>query len=211
MGECSWSRRRNGPARMLPSSVRALQAAHCQYRRHTARQANRAQARATIRSRGQIIELVCRWSGVAVLVQTLETLLLRWACASLPKTGTSWPADRDLIGLCPFFFLDTATTTRWSRSLGAEASALRAPLVLGKRSFWRIVIFPGAVERDTRPQGAQDGKTVKSSIPEQSIPIQPFPPGPSRLMPYMTRLQYNSPVPRVCLQIGPSCISPLPF
>lgn len=133
------------------------------------------------------------------------------SCASLPKTGTSWPADRDLIGLCPFFFLDTATTTRWPRGLGAEASALRAPLVLGKRSFWRIVIFPGAVQRDTRPQGAQDGKTVRSSIPEQFMPIQPFPPGPSRLMPHMTRLQYNSPVPRVCLQIGPSCISPLPL
>lgn len=87
--------------------------------------------KATIPSRGQKTELVCRWSGVAVLVQTLETLLLRWAARRF-QTGTTWPADRDLIGLCPSFFLDTATFTRWSRSLGAEASALRAPLALGE-------------------------------------------------------------------------------
>ena len=68
---------------------------------------------------------------MAVLVQTLETLLLRWAARRI-QTGTPWPADRDLIGLCPSFFLDTATFTRWSRSLGAEASALRAPLALGE-------------------------------------------------------------------------------
>ena len=51
--------------------------------RETGRQADSQTASepdgATIRSRGAKIELVCRWSGVAVLVQTLETHLLRWA------------------------------------------------------------------------------------------------------------------------------------
>jgi hypothetical protein len=141
-------------------------------------QAGRRTGRAdslTVPIRGQMIVLVCRWSGVAVLGQTLETLLLSLGCGRL-QTGTSWPADREFIGLCPVFFHDTATKTRWSRSLGAEANALRAPLVLGEDPFGGSCFPPGAADKRTLYRNAtnwQMGEVVHAGIVAF---IQPFSP-----------------------------------
>lgn len=139
-----------------------------------ARETGRQAGRATIPSRGQKIELVCRWSGVAVLVQALETLLLRWAARRF-QTGTSWPAGRDLIGRA-HPFSSTQPPSLAGLAFSAQKRVQCGPVLNLAKILWEDRDFPPRSRERLDCKGHKTAKMGKSSTPEASRFNQPFTP-----------------------------------
>lgn len=111
---------------------------------------------------------------MAVLVQALETHLLRWAARRF-QTGTSWPADRDLIGRAHPFSL-TQPPSLAGLAVSAQKRVQCGSVLNLAKILWEDRDFPPRNRERLDCKGRETAKMVRPSTLEASKFNQPFTP-----------------------------------